>query len=159
MEVELKLHEIMVNFGNFWNMHCGVNLTRYFQSMLQQILKICWNEKERESKNDLKKVICRVPPYLALGKRWFCRVPSEPALGKSVVCLFLKMALTSAGSRALGKPDPALGKSSRTAKTYPNRPSLAHTPHTTQACSPVHRRPPACAAAACPPALQSLEIR
>ena len=92
-----------------------------------------------------------MPPYLALAKGWFCRLPSEPALGKSVVCLFLKMALTSAGSRALGKPDPALGKSSRTAKTYPNRPSLAHTPHTTQARPPVHRRPPACAAAACPP--------
>ena len=54
MEVELKLHEIMVNFGNFWNMHCGVNLTRYFQSMLQQILKICRNEKKRESKKDLR---------------------------------------------------------------------------------------------------------
>ena len=82
MEEELKLHEIMVNFGNFWNMHCGVNLTRYFQSMLQQILKICRNEKKRESKKDLRKVICRVPPYLALAKGWFCRVPSEPALGK-----------------------------------------------------------------------------
>ena len=82
MEEELKLHEIMVNLGNFWNMHYGVNLTRCFQSMLQQILKICRNEKKRESKKDLRKVICRVPPYLALAKGWFCRVPSEPALGK-----------------------------------------------------------------------------
>jgi len=58
------------------------------------------------------------------------------------------MALPSAGSRALGKPDPALGKSS---KTYPKR--RFPDSHTAHAHTPVHRRPPACAAAACPPAL------
>ena len=83
----------------------------------------------------------------------FAECPLSQHSANNLFAFFLKMALPSAGSRALGKPDPALGKSSRTAKTYPNRPSLAHTPHSTQARPPVHRRPPACAAAACPPAL------
>ena len=100
------------------------------------------------SKNDLKKVLCRVLPYLALAKDGFAECPLSQHSANNLFAFFLEMDLPSAGSRALDKPDPALGKSSKTylKRCFPDS-------HTAHAHTPVHYRPPACAAAACPPAL------
>ena len=79
-------------------------------------------------------------------KDGFAECPLSQHSANNLFAFFLEMALPSAGSRALGKPDMALGKSS---KTYPKR--RFPDSHTAHAHTPVHRRSPACAAAACPP--------
>jgi len=72
-------------------------------------------------------------------KDGFAECPLSQHSANNLFAFFLEMALPSAGSRALGKPDPALGKSS---KTYPNR--RFPDSHTAHAHTPIHRRPPAC---------------
>jgi len=141
MELELKLHEIMVNFGNFWNMHCGVNLTRYFQSMLQQILKICWNEKERVSKNDLKKVLCRVPPYLALGKDGFAECPLSQHSTNNLFAFFFEKWLCRVPD--LGHSANLIRHSANPQRLIQIGASLTHTPHTHTHPSTVARPPAA----------------